>query len=84
VASIKLTPEEREHILSRRAIAKQREADRLEMQAKLVDALSLPFVEALPIVKRLINADFNLVWDPRVMQWCTDNSKAIVAARKDW
>ena len=79
---MKLTPEEREHILSRRAIAKQREADRLELQAMLDHALSLPFDQALPIVRKCLNTDYKLIWTDPLAKWCTANSKAIEVIMK--
>lgn len=74
-----LTPDERALILKRRADAKQRTDERAALMQQLYDALALPIDEALPVVKRFLNADFKLVFDPRVTKWCADNSKAILA-----
>jgi hypothetical protein len=50
------------------------------LDQQLWPALSLPFDQALPVVKRFINADFGLAFDPRIAQWCRDNNAAIIAA----
>jgi hypothetical protein len=60
-------------------IIEQRDDARRLVLLQLYGALSLPFDQALPIVKRFINADFKLVFDPRVAQWCADNGDAIQA-----
>src|SRR5580698_11135050 len=61
-------------------LAQQRAENELRQQ--LFDALLMPFDQALPIVKKFLEVDFKLVFDPRVTQWCKDNSTAIVADHK--
>jgi hypothetical protein len=60
-------------------IQAQREKEREAVLQQLWAALTLPFDQALPTVKRFINADFKLLFDPRVAQWCADNAAAIQA-----
>jgi len=59
-------------------LAQQRAENELRQQ--LFDALLMPFDQALPIVKRFVNADLNLLYDKRVAAWCKTNSKAIQAS----
>jgi hypothetical protein len=56
-----------------------RDAARAALLQELYDALSLPFDQALPIVKIFISADVNLVWDKRVTAWCVRHADQIQA-----
>jgi hypothetical protein len=68
----------RHRIAQRKA---QREAaHEMLLNQQLWPALSLPFDQALPVVKRFVQADFHLLFDVRMAKWCRDNSAAIKAA----
>jgi hypothetical protein len=59
--------------------AQRAEAREMVLQ-QLWSALSLPFDQALPVVKQFVQADFHLLFDVRMAKWCRDNSAAIKAA----
>jgi|SRR5580698_6935842 hypothetical protein len=56
-------------------LAQQRAENELRQQ--LFDALLMPFDQALPIVRKFINADSKLMWDKRIIAWCVAHSKEI-------
>lgn len=74
-----LTPDERALILSRREDAKRKADAKAARYQQLYAALDLPFDKAYPVVKQSCNADFKIVMDPRVAEWCRKHSKAILA-----
>jgi hypothetical protein len=61
-------------------IQAQRDAERALVMQQLWTSLFLPFEHAYPIVKRFIDADFMLAFDPRIAKWCHDNEAAILAS----
>lgn len=74
-----LTPDERALILSRREDAKRKADAAIALKQQLYNALDLPFDDAYHVVKQFCNAEFKLVFDPRVIEWCRKHSKAILA-----
>jgi hypothetical protein len=67
-------------IFRRYRIAQRKARREMLLDQQLWPALSLPFDQALPVIKRFIDVDFNLVFDPRLAKWCNANSEAIIAA----
>jgi hypothetical protein len=64
-------------------IQAQRDAERAMVMQRLWTSLFLPFEHAYPIVRQFVNADFKLVFDPRIIKWCADNHAAILAANPE-
>lgn len=61
-------------------IQAQRDEAKRQVYAQLWGALKLPFTDALPIVKRFVDVDLSVMFDPRLTKWCADNAKAIQAS----
>ncbi len=80
---MKLTPEEHEHILSRRAAAKALEESTKVVQAMLDRALSLPFDEALPLIRKCMSSDYKLIWTDALAKWCATHHKEIAIIVED-
>ena len=57
--------------------------EKAALKRELYSALFKPFDEALPIVRKHINADFKVAFDERVAAWCVANSEAIALIMKE-
>ena len=66
-----------QHEVNHAEIKANIEQRKVEHEAAIVHALTLPFYEALPIVREFIKHDYKVVYREDVVKWCVANAKDI-------